>query len=144
MKHRIYLSLGTNMGDRMANINKAIELLSFRLSTHYLSLSSIVESKSWGFEGNDFLNCVISYETQLKPLELLSICKEIEVEMGRIERIEYGADGKRIYHDRPIDIDILLYDDLTVNLPELTIPHPLIEQRDFIKGPLMEILEGNN
>ena len=144
MKHRIYLSLGTNMGDRMANINKAIELLSFRLSTHYLALSSIVESKSWGFEGNDFLNCVISYETQLEPLELLLICKEIEVEMGRIERIEYGADGKRIYHDRPIDIDILLYDDLTVNLPELTIPHPLIEQRDFIKGPLMEILEGNN
>ena len=144
MKHRIYLSLGTNMGDRMANINKAIELLSLRLSTHYLALSSIVESKSWGFEGNDFLNCVISYEIQLEPLELLSICKEIEVEMGRIERIEYGADGKRIYHDRPIDIDILLYDDLTVNLPELTIPHPLIEQRDFIKGPLMEILEGNN
>ena len=144
MKHRIYLSLGTNMGDRMTNINKAIELLSFRLSTHYLALSSIVESKSWGFEGNDFLNCVISYETQLEPLELLLICKEIEVEMGRIERIEYGADGKRIYHDRPIDIDILLYDDLTVNLPELTIPHPLIEQRDFIKGPLMEILEGNN
>lgn len=144
MKHRIYLSLGTNMGDRMANINRAIELLSSRLSDSYLSLSSIIESNSWGFEGNDFLNCVISYETELEPLELLSLCKEIEVEMGRTERIEYGPDGKRIYHDRPIDIDILLYDDLSVNLPELTIPHPLIEQRDFIKGPLMEILEGNN
>ena len=140
----VYLSIGTNEGDRMENIHTAIELLDRKLGSHYKALSSIVESKSWGFEGNDFLDCVVRYSTDISPRELLHVCKQIESEMGRTDSEEYDSSGNRIYHNRVIDIDILLYGDLKVDEPDLRIPHPLIEKRDFIKGPLLEIFEGND
>lgn len=141
---QVYLSIGTNLGDREANIEKALELLDSKLGTHWNKLSSIVQSKAWGFSGGDFLDCAVSYETERTPHELLAICKEIEAEMGRKENVEYDAEGKRIYHDRIIDIDILLYGEIILDDPDLKIPHPLIEERDFIKGPLMEIFTGND
>lgn len=134
-----YLSLGTNLGDRRSNIGRALELLDEGLGVHYSALSSIVESKSWGFEGGDFLNCAVRYDCPLGPSELLSLCKDIERRMGRREKVEYAPDGSRIYHDRIIDIDILLYGDLCIDTPELTLPHPKMKEREFIMGPLMEI-----
>lgn len=136
----IYLSIGTNLGDRKANIQRAIELLNQKLSCHYCKISSIVESKASGFEGPDFLDCAVKYRSDVPPLQLLSICKDIEWEMGRRESVEFRPDGSRVYHDRIIDIDILLYGDLKLELPQLTIPHPRIKERVFILGPLSEII----
>lgn len=136
---KAYLSLGTNIGDRRGNIEEALKLLDEGLGVHYAALSSIVESKSWGFEGGDFLNCAVRYDCSLAPRELLGLCKDIEHRMGRRETVEYAPDGSRIYHDRIIDIDILLYGDLVIDEDGLKIPHPKMREREFVMGPLMEI-----
>ena len=135
----VYLSLGTNLGDRRAQINEALRRLDTAVGRPYEALSSIIETPAWGFEGPDFLNCVVRYRTAKRPHTLLRICKKIERAMGRTGAPEYDADGRRIYHDRPIDIDILLYGDERVDTPDLKIPHPLMEQRDFVMRPLAEI-----
>ena len=135
----VYFSLGTNQGDRRAQIEEALRRLDSAIGKHYEALSSIVETPAWGFEGPDFLNCVVCYRTARQPRTLLRICKRIERAMGRREHLEYDAEGRRIYHDRPIDIDILLYGDERIDQPDLQIPHPLMWQRDFIMGPLREI-----
>ncbi len=135
----VYFSLGTNQGDRRAQIDEALRRLDAAIGRPYEALSSIIETPSWGFEGPDFLNCVVRYRTARRPRSLLKICKKIERAMGRTGGPEYDAEGCRIYHDRPIDIDILLYGDERVDEPDLQIPHPLMEQRDFVMRPLREI-----
>lgn len=140
-KTDIYLSLGTNVGDRRANIISALNALDEGIGCHYSALSSIMESKSWGFDGADFLNCAVLYKSDILPHELLVLCKSIEYDMGRRERIEYAADGSRIYHDRIIDIDILLYGDEKINTPGLTVPHPKMREREFVMVPLKEIFD---
>ena len=137
----VYLSLGTNLGDRRARIEEALRRLDAAIGRPYEALSSIIETPAWGFEGPDFLKCVVRYRTGRQPQTLLRICKRIERAMGRRDAPEYGADGRRIYHDRPIDIDILLYGDERIDTPELQVPHPLMGQRDFILRPLGEIFE---
>lgn len=139
----VYLSLGTNLGDRKTNLETALNALDEKIGTSRLAVSSIVETEAWGFEGPDFLNLVVRYRTDKSPVELLEICKEIEWEMGRREELEFATDGSRIYHSRVIDIDILLYGNETVGTPELKIPHPMIEKRPFVKGPLEEIKTGS-
>ena len=135
----VYFSLGTNQGDRRAQIDEALRRLDAAIGRPYEALSSIIETPSWGFVGPDFLNCVVRYRTARRPRTLLKICKKIERAMGRTGGPEYDAEGRRIYHDRPIDIDILLYGDERVDEPDLQIPHPLMEQRDFVMRPLREI-----
>ncbi len=135
----VYFSLGTNQGDRHAQIDEALRRLDKAIGRPYEALSSIIESNAWGFEGADFLNCVVRYRTARRPRTLLRICKRIERAMGRHETLEYDAEGRRIYHDRPIDIDILLYGDERVDTPDLQIPHPLMHEREFIMRPLEEI-----
>lgn len=143
MKQRdVYLSIGTNLGDREANIAEALSLLDKAVGRPWSALSSIMETPSWGFEGQPFLNCAVRYRTGLSPFTLLRICKRIERKMGRRDAPEYASDGTRVYHDRIIDIDILLCGDEVVDTPELKVPHPLISQRDFVKIPLSEILTG--
>ena len=135
----VYFSLGTNLGDRQAHIEEALHRLDAAIGRPFEACSSIIESPAWGFEGPDFLNCVVRYRTARRPETLLKICKRIERAMGRRGAPEYGADGRRIYRDRPIDIDILLYGDERIDTPELQVPHPLMRQRDFILRPLEEI-----
>lgn len=135
----VYLSLGTNMGDRRRNISEALELLDAGLGVHYSSLSSIIESRSWGFSGGDFLNCAVCYRSDKSAEEILDICKGIERRMGRTDAPCYDSGGNRIYKDRIMDIDILLYGKERIDTPRLTVPHPQMEKRDFIMGPLMEI-----
>ena len=135
----VYLSLGSNQGDRQARIDEALRRLDKAVGRPYDALSSVIETPAWGFDGPPFLNCVVRYRTARRPETLLKICKRIERAMGRRGAPEYGADGRRIYRDRPIDIDILLYGDLSVDTPELTIPHPLMREREFIMRPLAEI-----
>ena len=138
--HQVYLGLGSNLGDKQANIRQAIELIGERVG-EVIRQSSLIETEPWGFESeNQFLNGVILVETTLTPRELLCATQQIERELGRKKHISNPSPlTTRHYKDRPIDIDILLYDDLTVDEPDLKIPHPLMHKRDFVMIPLREI-----
>ena len=137
--HQVYLGLGSNIGDRRQCIADAIRLISERVGT-VLRQSSLIETEPWGFNSeNRFLNGVILCETSLTPRQVLKATQKIERALGRRQK-SVGADTDvPNYHDRPIDIDILLYDDLSVDEPDLKIPHPLMYERDFVMIPLNEI-----
>lgn len=130
---RTYLGLGSNVGDRLSNILRAIDLLRNFLNIE--KISTIYESKPWGVEDQPhFLNCVLAGETSLSPMELLKEVKRIERDVGRRKRFRWGP--------REIDIDILLYGEEVLELPDLKIPHPYIKRRDFVLVPLLEIEEN--
>ena len=130
----VYLGLGTNIGNRKENLTRAIEALSLALGP-CTAQSSFIETAPWGFDSeNAFLNCAVAFETELTPLQLLDTTESIERELGRTTKSNGG-----IYHDRIIDIDILLYGCEIVETPRLTIPHPLMHLRDFVLEPLAEI-----
>lgn len=143
----VYFSLGTNIGNRQHNIEKALEMMDNSFGCHYQKLSTIIETEPWGFSSDKFLNCAVLYsipereDFEKGSLEVLKKCKEIEKSMGRKEIIEYGENGKRIYHARIIDIDILFYGKYRISLDKLEIPHPLMKQRDFVMIPLNEIVD---
>jgi 2-amino-4-hydroxy-6-hydroxymethyldihydropteridine diphosphokinase len=129
----VYISLGTNLGERERNLNDAILKLSLEAGT-IICRSRFYEFEPWGFESeNSFLNAVVLMETQLSPFELLTKSQEIEKELGRT------AKTTQTYSDRIIDIDILLYDKLIIDHPTLRIPHPKMLERDFVLIPLVEI-----
>lgn len=128
-----YLALGTNIGNKRRNMITAAALLAERVGD-VLALSGFYETEPWGFQSeNTFLNAALQLETSLSPLELLKATQQIEVEMGRTQK------SNGTYYDRIIDIDILLYDDLILQTPELTLPHPLMQDRRFVMEPLLEI-----
>ena len=147
MAHSVYLGLGSNLGDREANIRKAIALIGENIGL-VIRQSSLIETEPWGFESaNKFLNGVILVETSLTPHQLLRATQKIERELGKrrkhaTRRSPLNSQFSILnsqFKDRPIDIDILLYDDLTVDEPDLKIPHPLMHGRDFVMIPLNEI-----
>jgi 2-amino-4-hydroxy-6-hydroxymethyldihydropteridine diphosphokinase len=134
--HTVYLALGTNLGNRKAIMREAINNIGKKVGT-VMRQSSFYETEPWGFESpNLFLNACICVSTKLAPRQLLEVTQAIERDMGRIEKT-VGLQ----YVDRIIDIDILLYDDLHINEPDLVIPHPLMEEREFVMKPLLEIKE---
>ena len=167
----VYFGLGTNIGDRSANLAEAERRLNAELGACARSKSGIYETPAWGFAGDDFLNCVLRYDlppdiflrplprpivpspsaaprqpvssdsefTGQQALALLDALKRIETEMGRVQNVEFGPDGQRIYHSRIIDIDILFIGTQRFALECLTVPHPLMAQRDFVMTPLREI-----
>lgn len=113
-------------------ISRAVELIGERVG-EVVRQSTIIETNPWGFNsGNKFLNGVILVESELLPRQILRVTQEIERELGRRHK---GT----AYRDRPIDIDILLYDDITIDEPDLKIPHHLMYERDFVMIPLREI-----
>ena len=129
-----YLGIGTNLGDRTYNLYRAVNLINEQAG-HVLACSSFIETEPWGFSSdNAFLNAVVEIDTLHSPHDLLRVTQEIERSMGRMHKSVNG-----VYSDRIIDIDILLYGDLTVNDSELIIPHPLMWQRRFVYEPLLEI-----
>ena len=130
MKHTIYLGLGSNVGEREGNLRAAIEALA--LTVEVAAQSSIYQTAPWGFtEQDDFLNQVVKVKTDLTPEQLLKFVKEIEGNVGRVETFRYGP--------REIDIDILFYDDLILEVEGLTIPHPKVHERAFMLVPLGEV-----
>ena len=141
----VYLGLGSNLGDRRKNIERALELLDEGFGRHYTALSRLIETKAWGFKGDKFLNACVLYRIYRKGSpeeqghEILALCKEIERTLGRDEKPEFNADGNRVYHNRTMDIDILFYGTEHIDTEDLTVPHPLIAERDFVKIPLAEI-----
>jgi 2-amino-4-hydroxy-6-hydroxymethyldihydropteridine diphosphokinase len=144
MTHTVYLSLGSNLGNRKQLLLDAIEKINEKVG-NVVRQSSFYETKPWGFESeNLFLNAAVKVTTKLSPTELLEVTQQIEREMGRKKKTTYNFRQQTPnYSDRPIDIDILLYDDLHVDLPELKIPHPLMQERDFVLVPLREIIDAD-
>lgn len=131
---KVYLSLGTNMGDRLKNLTAALDLLEDKIDIG--KVSSVYETEPWGFEDQDrFLNIAASGDTDLSPLELLSFTQGVEASMKRVKTIRYGP--------RLIDVDILLYEGVEMETERLTIPHPRIRERAFVLVPLREIAEDD-
>ena len=145
----LYLSLGSNQGDRAQHLENALSLLNIELKRPYKEVSSFIETEPWGFDSDEkFLNAAVHYELELprgynpeaEGLMILEICKDIERRMGRSGEPQYDEEGHRIYTSRPIDIDILLFGENRIDCPELTVPHKLMYERDFVMIPLNEIL----
>lgn len=130
----VYLSLGTNLGDKEQNLRVAVQEIEERIGK-MISLSAFYATAPWGFSSeNTFLNAAVCVETLLLPLSILYLTQEIEGEIGRAHKSVNG-----VYKDRLIDIDILLYGDLVLDTPELKLPHPLMHERRFVMEPLAEI-----
>ena len=150
----VYFSLGSNLGDREANIFDALRRMDEAFGVHYSALSGLIETEPMGFSGGKFLNAAVLYRIPVPersrraggstPLTnraevVLQIVKSIEREMGRTDPPEYDSEGKRVYHSRIIDIDILFYGREIIDIPELTIPHKGIADRPFVMVPLRQI-----
>ena len=128
--HTVYLGLGANLGDRQNNLVQALQLLRSQMTIE--QVSSCYETAPVGYtEQPAFINIACRASTELAPHELLRFVKQVEQRMGRLATFRYGP--------RLIDVDILLYDDLMLDAPELTIPHPLMAERAFVLVPLAEI-----
>lgn len=132
---KVFLGLGSNLGNKEENINITIKKIEEQVGS-VLACSSFFYSKPQGFVSeNDFVNAVVCCQTNLTPRQVLLITQNIEKQLGRTKKS--GAD--LFYSDRNIDIDILLFDDLYINEPDLTIPHPRMQERDFVMIPLKQI-----
>jgi 2-amino-4-hydroxy-6-hydroxymethyldihydropteridine diphosphokinase len=127
----VYIGIGSNLGNREENCKKAVKLL-IENDIKVVKLSSKIETEPWGIkEQPKFINMAAKIETDIGPVELLRLFKKIESTMGRTPGMGWGP--------RVIDIDILLYNDLVIKTPELEIPHPHMQDRDFVLRPLAEI-----
>jgi 2-amino-4-hydroxy-6-hydroxymethyldihydropteridine diphosphokinase len=130
----VYIGIGSNLGNRRQNCLTAIKLLQGS-GLRVKKQSSMHKTKPWGMvDQPEFINMAVELETELQPIELLCLLKNIEVEMGREKTVKWGP--------RLIDLDILLYDNETINEEGLKIPHPLMHERLFVLGPLSEIAGG--
>ena len=130
----LYLSLGTNLGDRRSNLKTALDHIGQRIGT-VEAVSQVMETDPWGFDSpNSFLNIAAKVQTGLEPEDVLQKAKQIEKDMGRTSKT--GNEG---YKDRVIDIDLLLYDHFVMDTPDLTIPHKLMYKRRFVLEPLTQI-----
>lgn len=128
---RVYLATGSNMGDKAANLATALELIELYVGD-LAQVSAVYRTAAWGKEDQpEFLNQAMSVDTKLEPETLLLAVMEIEQKMGRQRRIRWG--------ERLIDIDILFYGQLVSHSQRLTIPHPFIQERNFVLQPLLEI-----
>ena len=159
--HEVYLSLGSNLGDREQQLKQAIRFIDERIG-EVVRQSSFIETEPWGFQSDHrFLNAAICCLTDKTPREVLQLTQQIERDLGKtkahatrrapqssalspqpssITPHPSSLSPQPSYFNRPIDIDILLYDDWKVDEPDLKIPHPLMHQRDFVMIPLKEIL----
>ena len=159
--HEVYLSLGSNLGDREQQLKQAIRFIDERIG-EVVRQSSFIETEPWGFQSDHrFLNAAICCLTDKTPREVRQLTQQIERELGKtkahatrrapqssalspqpssITPHPSSLSPQPSYFNRPIDIDILLYDDWKVSEPDLKIPHPLMHQRDFVMIPLKEIM----
>lgn len=130
---QVYIALGSNLGNKRRNLVTAAALLAERAG-EVGAISSFYETEPWGFESeHSFLNAALMLETTLAPLDLLRLTQEVERELGRT------AKSDSVYHDRLIDIDLLLYGEEVIDQPGLQIPHPLMHRRAFVMTPMAEI-----
>jgi 2-amino-4-hydroxy-6-hydroxymethyldihydropteridine diphosphokinase len=127
-----FLSLGANLGDRLAALQRAVDLLREAPGVDVEASSRVWETEPVGGpEQPDFLNVVVRITTDLAPLELLAVCQRVEEALGRVREVRWGP--------RTIDIDVLLFGDLTIDEPVLVVPHPRMLERAFVLLPLLEL-----
>lgn len=132
---KVYLSLGSNLGDKAHHLRFAVEQIQKQIGP-VVALSAFLVTEPWGFNSsNTFLNAAAVVETTLLATDVLHLTQQIEREMGRATK----SNGHS-YSDRVIDIDLLMYDDLVMHTPELILPHPLMHKRRFVLDPLKEIV----
>lgn len=130
--HKVFLSLGSNIGDKVDYLDKAVEELEKNAFIHKVKSSSYYSTAPVGFlDQDEFVNIAVMLETSLSPLEMLDVCQNIESTLNRVRLIRWGP--------RTIDVDIILYDDLVMNQERLIIPHPRAKERSFVLIPLMEL-----
>lgn len=133
----IYIGVGTNLGNRMENIKRAIEEL-HAVGIRVIRTSSVYETQAWGFESDDlFLNTVFECSSPVKPIDCLKATQFVEKKMGRKKTLSTG------YESRIIDLDILLFKDEQIQLPELIIPHPYTTERQFVIAPMHELTDSH-
>ncbi|MBQ6155721.1 MAG: 2-amino-4-hydroxy-6-hydroxymethyldihydropteridine diphosphokinase [Bacteroidales bacterium] len=137
MPHRAVIALGSNLGNRDFYLNMALCLIGWEVGK-VVQRSSVIETPSWGFDSDPFLNQVVVVETELEPIALLDVLQDIERRLGRTEKSSV-VDGKPVYHARTIDLDILDYDRMRYHDDRLTLPHPHIAEREFVLVPLREL-----
>ena len=137
MPHRAVIDLGSNKGNRKFYLSLAVRLIEWEVG-NVVRASSVIETPSWGFESDPFLNQVVVVETALEPLPLLDALQSIERRLGRTQKSQV-VDGKPVYHARTIDLDILDYDGLQYHDDRLTLPHPHIAEREFVLISLREL-----
>lgn len=134
-RYRLYpvrLALGSNLGDRQAYLQAAVNSLKAHPEIHHFRLSRLFETKAWGLEDQgDFLNAVAAFETSLNPWQLLDLCQELEAAAHRERKVHWGP--------RTLDLDIISYGDFRSSDPDLLLPHPYREERDFVKLPSYEL-----
>jgi len=131
----VYAGLGSNLGSKSDNIKKALDMLDMADNVSVLAVSSLYETEPEGYEDQDwFLNAAAQLKTALSPVELLKLFKEVEQAIGRQKSVRWGP--------REIDLDLLLYDELSFESPDLVVPHPRMHQRAFVLAPLAEIAEN--
>ncbi|MBC2018273.1 2-amino-4-hydroxy-6-hydroxymethyldihydropteridine diphosphokinase [Listeria seeligeri] len=129
---KAFLSIGTNIGERLDNLNSAVSGLAAVEQIKIIKVSSVYETDAVGYEEQAaFLNIVVEIETSFAPVELLDFCLALELELGRVRLFKWGP--------RLIDIDILLYEDVKLDTEKLKIPHPYMKERAFVMIPLIEI-----
>ena len=130
--NKAFISIGSNIGERLLHLKNAVRALHSHKNIVVLSVSSIYETAPVGFTNQaDFLNIVIEVSTTLDSYNLLTVCQEIEHELGRVRTIRWGP--------RKVDLDILLYNNDTIKAEHLIIPHPRMHERAFVLIPLLEI-----
>lgn len=138
--HEVFLGLGSNLGEREALLLRAIEEIE-KLVGPIVARSAFIETEPWGFESEHrFLNAVVRCQTDLEPLQVLDCTQQIERVLGKREEHHTLRIHQPVYFDRPVDIDVLLYDCMTIHEPRLTVPHPLMRERDFVMKPLLSLL----
>ncbi len=131
---RAFIGLGSNLGDRHATIERAVELLGAAPGVRILAVSSLRETEPWGYADQpEFLNGAVEVDTELLPRGLLAVLNRIEDELGRVR------DPAQQYAPRTLDLDLLLYGEGTVDEPDLTVPHPRLHERVFALEPLIEL-----
>ncbi len=129
--HTAFLGLGSNMGNKLENIQTAIKILKKTHGIHKIETSAIANTQAYGRKMDDFLNCVVKFKTFLEPFNLLKACKKIEKTLKR--------ERSKIWGPRPIDVDILFFDNLVLSTETLTIPHPDLQNRSFVLNPMVEL-----
>jgi 2-amino-4-hydroxy-6-hydroxymethyldihydropteridine diphosphokinase len=131
---RAFVALGSNLGDRLANLRRAVALLSGRKGVAVVVTSRVYETEPVGPPQPSYLNAVVEVATSLGPRELLQTCLSVEEEMGRVRGEHWGP--------RVIDLDVLTFGEETIDQPDLTVPHPRMFERAFVLAPLLELLAG--
>lgn len=131
---RVFLSIGSNLGDRLSNIQQAVATLSMSDKIKIVKTSSFYETEPWGNKNQEwFINAALAIDTDYLPEELLQYCQNIEVQLGRIRK------ENEKWSQRAIDIDILMYDDLVISSKNLIVPHPFMHLRAFVLVPMLEV-----